>query len=184
MTAHSALRIPTLRLELPSSKDKPRHKIPAGSASDPSLAFVVSRLAGGSRSNPKFMTPDLKLSALNPGRNLSLGVAAPIQSDERGLDDRSSACSDEGGGQGRGLLPQSTGCQWRVLALGERGADAARGPSEPRGALADHAAVRRDSSCTPPLAHLKALLQMRNRLPLRGGRHHYWDDLPRPPAST
>ncbi len=42
------------------------------------------------------------------------------------------------------------------------------------GSIASRAPVRGDDAARPPLAHLEAPPQMRDRLPLRGGRHHFF----------
>ncbi len=42
------------------------------------------------------------------------------------------------------------------------------------GAVADHAPVRRKEGARPPLAHLEARPQVRDRLPPGGGRHHFF----------
>ena len=40
--------------------------------------------------------------------------------------------------------------------------------------VADRAPVRGDDPARPPLAHLEALLEMLDRLPPGGGRHHFF----------
>jgi hypothetical protein len=47
--------------------------------------------------------------------------------------------------------------------------------------VADRAPVRRNDAARPPLAHLEARLEMRDRLPPGGGRHHFFcQQLPQP----
>ena len=42
------------------------------------------------------------------------------------------------------------------------------------GSIADHAPVRGDNGARPPLAHLEANPEMRDRVPRGGGRHHFF----------
>ena len=49
-----------------------------------------------------------------------------------------------------------------------------RGVVRPPAAIADRAPVRDDDAARPPLAHLEAGLETRDRLPPGGGRHHFF----------
>ena len=53
-----------------------------------------------------------------------------------------------------------------------------RGVVGPPAAIADRAPVRGDDAARPPLAHLEARLEMRDRLPPGGGRYHFFARAP------